>query len=68
MKVSQILHAMGKDDKILIEDANNTVDRMTLYHGEVRGIKRGDPINKMHVEYILADGETIVVLAERSNR
>ena len=68
MKVSQLLHAMGKEDKILIEDANNTVDRMTLYHGEVRGIKRDDPINKFHVEYILADGETIVVLAERSNR
>ena len=58
MRVSQIIHAMDRDDEILIEEANNKIDRMTLYHGEVRGIKKDDPINKMHV----------VILAERSSR
>ena len=68
MKISQLLHVMARDDEVLIEDENAKIDKMTLYHGEVRGIKKDDPINQMHIKHIIADGDTIVVLTERSKR
>ena len=55
MIVSQLLHVMDKDDTVIIDD------------GAARGIKRDDPVNRMHVHHVLADGDVIVILAEPSN-
>lgn len=68
MKVSQLLHVMDKEDLISIEDYNAPIDKMTIYEGAARGIKRDDAINKMHVHSICADNDTILVLAERSRQ
>ena len=68
MKVSQLLHAMDRDDEIVIDDGNKKLDRMTIYSGAVRGIKRDDPINKMVVKGVFATDDKIVVLAERSGQ
>lgn len=68
MRVSQLLHAMDKDDLIVIDDYNAPIDKMTLYKGTVRGVVRDNPINKMHVESICADDDTILVLVKPSNR
>ena len=67
MRVSQLLHAMDKDDTVIIDDGAARVDRMRIYDGPVRGIKRDEPVNRMHVHHILADGDVIVILAEPSN-
>lgn len=40
MKVSQLLHAMDKDDFIMIDDFDAHIDNMTIYIGTVRGITR----------------------------
>lgn len=63
MRVSQLLHNMDKNDLIVIDDYDKPIDKMTLYKGNVRGIKRDNPINKMHIESICADNDTILVLA-----
>ena len=64
MRVSQLIHAMDRDDLIIINDGNKKINCMEVYNGEVRGIKKDDPINRYHVHHIFADGDTIVVLAE----
>ena len=66
MKVSQLLHAMDKDDEIIIDDGNKRISNITIYKGTVRGIKRDSPINKMHVHHIFACDNVMVVLAEES--
>ena len=58
MKVSQLLHVMDKDDDIIIEDES------TIYKGEVRGIKRDDPINRMHVDHVFACDNKMFVLVK----
>ena len=63
MKVSQLLHAMDKDDKIVVDDFDASVENLTVYSGTVRGIKRDDPINRMHVEVISAVDDVIYILA-----
>lgn len=63
MKISQLLHAMDKDDLIVIDDYDEPITKMTLYEGTVRGIVRDNPINKMHIESICAENDTILVLA-----
>ena len=65
MRVSQLLHAMYKGDSIVIEDYNKPIDKNILYEGTVRGIERDDPINKMHIQSICADGDTILVLVQK---
>ena len=64
MRVSQLLKAMDKDDMIVIDDYDKPVDDMTIYDGTVRGIKRDNPVNKMHVASICANNDKILVLAE----
>ena len=65
MRVSQLIHAMDKDDMIVIDDYNAPIDNMTIYKGTVRGIKRDDPVNQMHVSSVCAKDDTILVLAEK---
>ena len=68
MRVSQITHAMGKDEKIMIHDYDAPVSKALLFEGTPRGIKRDDPINKMHVNGIIADGDVICVLVRKEPR
>lgn len=67
MKVSQLLHAMDKDEEILIDndDVHERITQPPLYEGNVRGIKRDDPINRMHINHIFAHDSVMVVLVER---
>ena len=65
MRVSQLIHAMDKDDLIIVDDGNKRVTDMRVYNGKVGGIKKDNPINRYHVHHIFADGDTIVVLAEK---
>ncbi len=62
MRVSQLIHAMDKDDEIVIDDYDAPVDKMTIYKGAVRGIKKDNPVNKMHIESVCAENDTILVL------
>lgn len=65
MKISQLLHAMDKDEFIIIGDYDKPINEMTLYEGTVSGIARDNPISKMRVQSICADEDTILVLATR---
>lgn len=58
MRVSQLIHA----DEIVIDDLDAPIDKMTIYKGSVRGIKKDNPVNKMHIESICAENDTILVL------
>lgn len=65
MKVSALLHAMDKDDEIVIENFDQSVNNM-LYEGSVRGISRDSPINRMHVSCLCAINDTLHILAEEA--
>ena len=64
MRVSQLIHCMDRNDEIIIDDFDKLIENMTLYKGVVKGIKKDDPINKMHVVSICADDDKVLVLAE----
>lgn len=68
MRLSQLLHVMDKDDDIIIDDGNKKIDRQRVYSGTVRGIKRDNPINKMHVVVIYPYDNKLLVLAETSKK
>ena len=63
MKVSQLIHAMDKDDVIIIDDYEAPIDNMTIYEGPVKGFSREDPTNKMHICSVCAHDDKILVLA-----
>lgn len=69
MRVSQLTKLISdKDDEIVIDDENESLEKMNLYTGAVRGIKRDDPINKLHITSICAYNDTILVLVARKER
>ena len=68
MRVSQLIHAMDKDEKIIINDEIKPVNRMELYVGSVRGIKRDDPINAMHVNSVFACDNIMIVLVNTKSK
>lgn len=70
MRVSQLIHAMDKDDDIVIHDADKRANCMQIYKGTVRGLKKDDPINKMHVHHFFACDNVIMVLVgkKKENR
>ncbi len=65
MKVSQLIHAMHREDEIIINDFDEKIDKWLLYNGAVKGIKRDNPINKMHIMKICADDDVICVLVTK---
>lgn len=65
MKVSQLIHAMDRDDLIVIDDFDAPIDKMNLYSGTVRKIYKDNPINKMHIMSICADNDVILVLVRK---
>lgn len=68
MRVSQLLRVMDKDDEIVIDDVDLPIDKNTIYQGPVRGIKKDNPINKIHIGAICAANDTIFVLVERNGQ
>lgn len=62
MKISQLLHSMDKDDEIIINDEFKPINRMQIFRGKVREIKRNDPVNHVHVNLCFACDDTMVVL------
>ena len=68
MKVSQLIHAMDRDDSIVIDDFDAPIDKMNLYSGTVRGIYKDNPINKMHIKSICADDDVILVLVRTEGK
>ena len=68
MKLSQLLHKMERDARIIVEDTSLPIDRMRVYEGEVRRIKRDAEINSFYVEHVLVVGNVLVVLAGKPNR
>lgn len=68
MRVSQLIHAMGKEDRIVIDDFDKKIDQMRIFDGIVRWIKKDSPLNKMHVLSICADNDTIFVLAREQRK
>ena len=67
MRISQLMHVMGKDERIVVDDYNAPIDNMTVYEGTVRGIKRDDPINQMHILSICAINDVVFAIAEKPN-
>lgn len=68
MRVSQLIHAMDRDDSIIIDDFDAPIDKMNLYSGTVRGIYKDNPINKMHIKSICADDDVILVLVRTEGK
>lgn len=68
MRISQLTRLMDKDDEIIIGDGNAPIDKMNLYTGTVRGIKRDNPINKMHITDISAMDDKILVLVAKERK
>ena len=64
MRVSQLTAVMEKEETICICDIRKTIDKCELYNGYVKGIKRDDPINKMHVNGVSACEGQIVVFVK----
>ena len=64
MRLSQLLHVMDKEHEISVDGFDAPVDKMQLFEGHVRDIKRDDPINKMHVVGVRAVNDVICVAVE----
>lgn len=68
MKLSQLIHAMDREDVIIVNDEGQPVDETCLYRGEVRGIKRDDPLNKRHITKLFAFDDMVVVFTVEPTR
>lgn len=62
MRVSQLIHAMDKDEEIKILDEKKGITMNTLYKGGVREIFRDDPVLKYHVSKIFAWNNILVAI------
>ena len=61
MRLSQLTRRMDRGDEIRVCLSATPVDRMEIYCGAVRGIKKENPINGMFVSHVCACDECIVV-------
>ncbi len=61
MRVSQVLHKMGKDETVAIFDSGLPIDKHTLYHGPVRGVHRDSPLLRLGVDMIMACDDEIII-------
>ena len=64
MRVSQLLHVIGRGERVIISDIGKPIDEMEIYTGDARGIKKDDPINRMHVAAVCACDCDIHVIVE----
>lgn len=68
MRVSQVLHAMDKDDTVVIVDLYGEGDEGELYCGFPGGVKRDDPLNRMHVDTLAACDGDLAIFVKRQTR
>ena len=68
MRISQLLHALDKNEAIVIMDTNQPVMRMRVFSGLVRWIHKDNPLNRYHVKLITTDEGSITILAEEQRR
>ena len=61
MKVSQVQHCMHRDQKIYIIDSLLPVDRMNLFAGLRKNLKKDNELNKKHVRKLWASDDSIVL-------
>ena len=61
MRVSQILHKMGKDEAVEIFDSTKPFDNAVLYSGPARGVHRDSPLLGRGVSMIMAYKDVIVL-------
>lgn len=65
MRLSQLTKLMDRDDEIIVEDYHAPIDKMRLFCGKVKAIRRDDPINKSRIVSVCADNDTILILIEQ---
>ena len=65
MRVSQLLKVMDRDKLIVIDNLSANIENMTMFQGPVKGIKKEDPINSMHVEVVDAVGDILFLLVSK---
>lgn len=68
MRVSQVLHAMDKDEIVRIFDSTKPIDQCHLYEGTVRGIHRDSPLLPLGVDMLMADEDVIVIDVGRKGK
>ena len=68
MKVSQLLHVMGRNDHIIICDEDKPISKWRIFSGLVKFIHKDDPINRMHVQQILSDDHGSIVCLAKNQR
>lgn len=61
MKLSQLLKVIDKNDKIIVNAYGQSPLNNSIYEGQVRGIKKENPINKRHVKFVMAFDDKIVI-------
>lgn len=62
MKLSQILHAMDRDEEIIVNTSKDVpYPDKNLYRGAVRGIHKDSPLNRAHVKFLMAVDDSILV-------
>lgn len=62
MKLSQLIHAMDRDDKIIVNTCKNVpINKKCLYQGKVRGIYKDSPLNKGYIRFLMASDDMIIV-------
>ena len=66
MRVSQLLKLMDKTDFVGIFDAEKPIGKDRIYQGEVRGIKKDDPVNINRVVKVFAYDDSIIIQAAKS--
>ena len=65
MRLSQLTRRMNRGDEICVCLFGAPIDRNELYRGAVGGIGRDDPLNRMSVSMVLADGDVLIVEVEK---
>ncbi len=63
MKVSQLLKVMDKTDFVSVFDNDKPITNNRLYQGEVRGIKKDNPINSYHIIKVFAFDDVVIMEA-----
>lgn len=63
MRVSQLLKVMDKTDFVSVFDSDKPISNNRLYQGEVRGIKKDNPINSYHIVKVFAYDDAVIMEA-----
>ncbi len=62
MKLSQLIHAMDRDETIIVNTCRDVpYPDKNLYTGTVRGIHKDSPLNKGHVKFLMAVDNNVLV-------